>query len=159
MNGLEKSTIDFVIVSSELVDHIESIVIDEDKVNCLSSNVRTKKGVKVTKSDHNSIITNFKVMWEKGLKKHKKELFNLKDSEGQQKFKHLTSKEGMFTNIFNDKTKDIEGISKKFLKILEGSLHQCFSKIRVKEKGNKELDSLFNKRRLLRTKSDNNSKK
>ena len=65
VNGLEKSTIDFVIVSSELVDHIESIVIDEDKVNCLSSNVRTKKGVKVTKSDHNSIIKNFKVMWKR----------------------------------------------------------------------------------------------
>ena len=38
-------------------------------------------------------------------------------------------------------------------------LHQCFNKIRVNYLENKEINKLFDKRRTLRTKSDNKSKK
>ena len=157
--GVEKSTIDFVIVSDDLVEDIKTVVIDEDKLNCLSSIRKTKKAVVVTKSDHNSIITNFTVKWDKNLKKHKKEGFNLKNLDGQKKFKELTSKKGTFTTIFSDKINDIESIMKKFLKKIEGCLHQSFSKVRVKNKENTELDNLYNQRRILRTKTDNDSKK
>ena len=38
-------------------------------------------------------------------------------------------------------------------------MHQSFRKIRVKHRENRELIKLFNKRRTLRTKSDEDSKK
>ena len=51
--------------------------------------------------------------------------------------------------------------TKKFLKRLNGIIHQSFTKIRLKE-GNCDNDNivkLFNERRLLRPKDDDDSKK
>ena len=107
VEGEERSTIDFVILSYDMVEELVSIETDEDKVNCLTSISKTKKGVKVTKSDHNTIITQFGVKWDKQLKKEKVELFNIKNPEGQQKFKEMTSIKGLFTNIFDDKSQNV----------------------------------------------------
>ena len=90
--------------------------------------------------------------------KDKLEIFNFMNIEGQKNFKQLTSKEGMFTKIFLDETNDIESVTKTFLKNLDRCFHQSFTKIRVNHKENKELDQLFNKRRVLRTKHDEASK-
>ena len=108
--------------------------------------------MKVTKSDHNTIITKFGVKWDKRLKKEKLELFNMKNPEGQQKFKEITSIEGLFTNIFNDKSQDVNTITNRILKKLDKCLHKSFKKIRVKEKENKKLNELFEIRRRLRIK-------
>ena len=55
VNGIEQSVIDFVIVSNELIKHIESIHIDDDRVNVLTTNHKTKTGTTMSKSDHNLI--------------------------------------------------------------------------------------------------------
>ena len=44
------------------------------------------------------------------------------------------------------------------MKKLNNCLHQCFRKIRIKDRENKVLSNLFNRRRSLRTKSDKGSK-
>ena len=108
VDGDEKSTIDFVILSDDLVEDVESVRTDEEQANCLAKFRKTKGGVKVTKSDHNSIITKFNVEWSQRIKKHKIKLFNLKNIEGQKKFKLLTSKPGILSDIFKDETRDIE---------------------------------------------------
>ena len=108
--------------------------------------------MKVTKSDHNTIITKFSEKWDKQLKKEKVELFNMKNPEGQQKFKEITSTKGLFTNIFEDKSQDVNSITNRILKKLDKCLHKCFNKIRVKEKENKKLNKLFETRRALRIK-------
>ena len=59
------STIDFVIISSDLVEDVVSVTTDEAKDHCLSCCFKTKKGVKTVTSDHNSIITKIDMKWEK----------------------------------------------------------------------------------------------
>ena len=62
--------------------------------------------------------------------------------------------------VFDDETKDINVKTKKFIKRLNFCLSQCFRKIRVKQtRRNKEIEELFNKRRILRTKKDEVSQK
>ena len=57
----EKSVIDLVIVSSDMVSEIESVHIDEDKIKVLTSITNTKRGVITKESDYNSIETRFKL--------------------------------------------------------------------------------------------------
>ena len=159
IDGEEKSTIDFVILSEDLVENVQSVRTDEEQANCLTKFSKTKAGFKVIKSDHNSIITKFNVKWSKEHKKEYMKLFNLKSIEGQEKFKILTSKPGILSNIFKNGNGDIESLTKKFIKRLNGCLHECFKKIRVTNYENKEIISLFKKRRSLRTKDDKESKK
>ena len=80
-------------------------------------------------------------------KKQKVELFNLKNKEGQQKFKELTSKPGILSDILKDNKDDIETVTNRFIKKLNKCLHKCFKKIRVHEKENKDLTKLFDERR------------
>ena len=60
--------------------------------------------------------------------------------------------------MFEDKDKRIEGQTKKFLKRFGYCLSRCFKKIRIRDTyRNKALQELFNKRRILRTKKDDES--
>ena len=78
VDGVEKSTIDFVILSEDLVEDVESVRTDEEQANCLAKFRKTQEGGNVVKSDHNSVITKFNVKWNQQIKKHKVKLFNLK---------------------------------------------------------------------------------
>ena len=100
MDGEEKSTIDFLILSADLVEDVETVRTDEEQENCLSKYTKTKGGVKVLKIDHNTIITKFKVEWNQKMKKQEIKIFNLKNIEGQKRFKLLTSKPGILSDIF-----------------------------------------------------------
>ena len=103
------------------------------KGNCLTSNVKTKLKVKVTQSDHNSIITKFSIKWERKTKSKETKLFNLKNIVGQTKFTEHAFKPGILSNIFEGDNVDIEKATKKFIKKLNGSMHQCFQEVRVKK--------------------------
>ena len=63
-NGVEKSVIDFVVVSSDLIKHIEYMHIDEERVNVLTKLTKSKRG-KTTKveSDHNLTETKLNISW------------------------------------------------------------------------------------------------
>ena len=100
VDGEEKTTINLVILSEDLVEDVKSVRTDEEQANCLSKFTKTKGVVKVPKSNHNSIITNFKVEWSQQTKKHKIKMFNLKNVEGQKRFKLITSKPGILSDIF-----------------------------------------------------------
>ena len=109
-------------------------------------------------SDHNTIITKLDIKWEMRNNAIKNEIFNLKNIIGQKKFKEMTSKTGVLSDIFKDETKDLESMTNKFMKKLNRILHQCFTKTRVKDTENREITKLFDKRRSLRRRTDNNSK-
>ena len=67
----------------------------------------------------------------------------------------MTSKNNFLSEVFDDKNKDINVKTKKFIKRLNFCLSQCFRKIRIKQtRRNKEIEELFNRRRILRTKED-----
>ena len=57
VNGLEQSVIDFVIESNEIIKRIESIHIDDDRINVFTTNHKTKTGTTNSKSDHNLMET------------------------------------------------------------------------------------------------------
>ena len=61
VNGIEKSVIDFVIVSRDIIKHIEHIHIDDKRANVLTQNVKTKQGTVTSKSDHNFIETKINI--------------------------------------------------------------------------------------------------
>ena len=55
MNNVEKSIIDFVIVSDDLVENFLEIVIDDERRHVLTRLTRTKSGIVKRESDHNTI--------------------------------------------------------------------------------------------------------
>ena len=49
-------------------------------------------------------------------------------------------------------------VTNKFIKRVKGFVHECFKKIRIEDKGDKTLEELYKQRRVLRSKTDENSK-
>ena len=125
----EESAIDFVLISSDILESLESMNIDEERTNVLTSITHTKKGRVKHESDHNSMITKLNIKWQTKNELERTEVFN--DKEGQIKFKELTENNNTLSKIFE--TKDsIENQSKKFIKKLNQIIHQSFKKIGVK---------------------------
>ena len=158
VDSVEKSIIDFVIVSQDIVQSISSMMIDDDRRHVLTKLSKTKKGVIKKESDHNTIVTELKIKWKPHSKLQKKEMFNLKDKIGQEKFKYETDNTTDLSRII-DKEDDVEKATKKFLKRLDGFITNSFKKIRVTEKVDEELEELYKKRGELRNQKDAKSKK
>ena len=131
---VEKSTIDFVLVSHDLKDSIEKVKVDEERINVLTKVTKNKHGVlKKTQADHNIIETDLNIKWKRKDIKDKIEMYNLKNEQCQRKFKDYTNKTNM-SEIF-DSDKDINILTKKFLKRLDGCISQCFQKNRTTKSG------------------------
>ena len=157
-DAVEQSIIDHVIVSDDLVDDLESILIDENEDHALTKIVKTKNGISNKASDHNTIITKFNIKWSSKLRKNRIEMFNLKNKECQIKFKEITSKTSILTEAFNS-SDDLNTCTRNFLKSLNNCIRICFKKVRITEQTNKEIDALFNQRQILRNKKDVASRK
>jgi hypothetical protein len=157
-NVKEESIIDFVIGCEEMAEMIEHVNIDEEKTFVLTKYRKTKHGVKVIESDHNSIITYVKAGWNKKINIKRIEMYHLKDKEGLNKFNEMTSHDKFLSSVFDDENKSINVQTKHFLKRFEYCLSKCFKKIRIRNnKRNNEIEDLFNKRRILRNKTDEKS--
>ena len=155
--GLKQSVIDFVIVSSDLIEHIESIHVDEKRIHVLTKNVKNKNGLECIQSDHNLIQTMLRLRWSPQECKVV-EVFKYNDKEAKEKFKKLTTDTKQLSSIV-DKDKPLDIVTKQLLKRINGFVHECFSKVKLTDKPNKDLERLYNKRTVLRTKSDAESKK
>jgi hypothetical protein len=137
---------------------VGKMVIDEERKYVLTRYTKTKKGVRTKESDHHSIITEVNVDWNKYRETQTLEIYNLKNKEGQKKFKEMTSRDNFLSNTMQNKDKDINTRTKKFLKRIGYCISKCFKKVRIKQsKRNKTIENLFNKRRILRTKEDETS--
>ena len=155
-NGVEESIIDFVLMSDDLLEHCESLLIDEKRDHILTKIIKTKKGVKKVVSDHNVLISKFKLVWRK-TKNAKIETFNFKNKDCQRRFRELTSSTVSMSSIFDTKD-DLNMATKHFIKRLNGFIHEAFRKVRISDRKNSELDKLFERRRVLRRKNDQESK-
>ena len=155
-NALEESIIDHVLVTEDLAKEIVLVKIDEEKNHALTKLIKTKNGTKVKSSDHNPILTHFDIKWNKKASKQRIEMFNLKNQEGQEKFKILTSKTNEFTEAVQ-KNEDINLCTQNFLYCLNSFIRRCFKKIRIVNKPMKDIDELFERRRKLRNKTDEKS--
>ena len=84
-------------------------------------------------------------------------MYNLKDIEGIKKFKEITSKDNFLSSVFETEG-SIEVQTKKFLKRLGYCISICFKKIRENNsRRNLHIEDLFNKRRILKNKTDEDS--
>jgi hypothetical protein len=161
VDGVQKSVIDFVIVSSDLVKHVEYLHIDEKRDNVLTKLVKntkskTKRTIKV-ESDHNILETKINISW-KSKEKSVIEVFNFKDKSSQVNFFNATNGTNDLIKIF-ETNKSITVQTRKFLKKINGYIHQSFKKVKIVENCDKQLENLYNIRRHLRNMQDEKSKK
>ena len=156
VSGTEKSVIDHVIISEGLREDIIALEIDETGQKAIGTIGNKKR--KSSYSDHNALLTSFNISWSKNNKKHRVELFNLKNKDCQSKFKVVTSENEFLLSAITD-NEDINVCIKRFTKRLDTCINKSFRKIRVVDRENKEVSDLFHKRKLLRNKIDETSKK
>ena len=157
-DNIEESIIDFVITNAHLQDEVESLLIDEKRNHILSKITKTKKGVKIQESDHHPLITKLKFTWSKHSKNDRKEIFNFKNKDCQNKFKDLTTQTKELSKIMM-KNEDLNISTKKFIKRLDGFILEAFNKIRISDRKNDKIGNLLDKRRALKNKHDEESKK
>ena len=154
--GDEKSIIDHVIISEDLRNDLESLKIDEENEHALNKVVKTNKGVKKTKSDHNPLISTFQLRWNSRIKAKRIEIYNLKNVSCQEKFKKLTENGTYLSEVFENE--DINKCTEMFLNRLTKVIKRAFNKIRIKEKPDDEEIELNTKRKQLKHKNDEKSK-
>ena len=99
IDGVERSVIDFVITSSDLINHIESIHIDDKREHVLTKLVKKGNHKKKVESDHNIIVTKINLPWQSDTKEAI-EVFNFKDKDSLDKFFHATNQCEGLTKIF-----------------------------------------------------------
>ena len=77
------------------------MVIDEDKNYILTNYEQIRRGGKASDSDHNTLFMdlNLKILAAKPLRR---EIWNFKNKQSQEKFKQETSKTRDFTNCFQN---------------------------------------------------------
>ena len=152
--GTEQSAISFVLVSPDLRDYFESMIIDEEREYAPTTMKPTKKGVEKHESDHNVLMTKFKIPWNKQIKTQTNDLFNLKNQECQKKFKEHTSNNNHLSKVFEE-NEDLDEAVSKFLKKMNKLLHKCFRKVRIKRQRPIEAqEKLYNRWREIKSKKD-----
>ena len=82
-DSTEESIIDFVIISNDLVDNLQSMQIDDERRHVLTKHTKCKNGTKITESDHIVLISKMNFKWMKKQTKKKIEILNLKNIECQ----------------------------------------------------------------------------
>ena len=145
-------------LSDDLKDDVESILIDDERNHVLTNIRKTKTGVKKTESDHNTIFTKLKLSWNKIFKERRIEMFNLKNKACQEVFKDATTAANnnkYLSSVFYEEG-DVNKLTEKFLRRLNKTINKCFRKIRIKdqEKVDNVKEDLFNKWRELKKKGD-----
>ena len=153
----EESSIDMIILSQELANYVQNILVDEQQNHSLTRITQTKAGVIVKKSDHNVIITELEIPWNPSQKKDKIQLLNFKDKKCQKIFSEETSKDAYLSSAF-ESDQNLNEQTNIFLNRLNKVCQKVFRVIRISNKKEKEHDMLYNKCNLLRTKDDAKSK-
>ena len=156
VNSVEQSIIDFVIVSDDIADLLENLLIDEDQNFALVGFIKTKTGVQKNISDHMPLITTLNKKWSWVNKIERIEMFNFKNQSCQQQFKQLTSDSDFLSSCI-DENKDVNAVTNKFLKRFNGVLVKSFKKVKIKDRSNPEIRKLFERRSVLRKKDNQNS--
>ena len=145
----EESILDYFIVCQEFYLMVTSLKIDEDRKYVLTKFVKSKKRSYTVESDHNPLIMEVDISWDMKVKMDRVEIYNLRNSECQEKFFHFTNNSDMLTKCLIDR--DVKYGGKLWLKSLKFAIMQNFRKVRLTSKKtskSSEINQLLNKRRL-----------
>ena len=131
VRGIEKSILDYMLVSESLYQSFQYMKIDEDRLFTVMKYASKTGKTKQVVSDHNPLIARFDIKYKKIRSMPKRiELFNLKNIENQQKFFKATNSSPGFLNCSKEGD-TLENQCKSFNKAFNKALHSCFSKVRV----------------------------
>ena len=86
-------------------------------------------------------------------KNTKAEVYNLKNHECQKRFKEYTSNTNMLSSVF-DSSEDINVITNRFIKKLDGCVKVIFIKVRINRNKPTQYEKLYNELRDLKGKKD-----
>ena len=146
--NIEQSILDYLVVCDRLANYLEMMVIDEHR-NFPLTKYASKKGVKKTvKSDHNTLYGRFSIEYRNlSWKKPREAIFNLKNTECQQKFTEVTQNSMKLKKCFSPLT-DFGKQCNQFFNTFDDILHQCFKKVRVGWNKNRkcEIQSLLDQK-------------
>ena len=151
--GTEQSVIDYFIVCEELFESVEKMQIDEERKFTLSRFYKTKNKTSVIESDHNILTLYLRLKWNPKNKMERKEIYNLRNSECQEIFRHNTTNNHRFIEVLKHRPVDVGG--SKWLKELKHQISKSFKKIRFSSKCpkiDKAKNDLFCKREKLKCK-------
>ena len=135
-----------------MLQHLVYIQIDEARKYVLTKVVKKKNGIKIQESDHNPIEAEFSLKIIQTEEDNKLEMYNLKNEECQKKFKEYTTNTKMLSSVFDTKEGDINIMTNRFLKKLNGCIALNFKKIRFKQKEDK-LEKLHERLRSVKNKT------
>ena len=145
---VEKATIDYIIACDNLIEYVDHVLVDEERLFTLTKYVTTRGKKEKILSDHNTLFTSFDLSYTKQVNyTTRKQIFNFKNKEAQEEFKVETEQTTKFTDIF-DKPDPFEIQAQKFHRCLKQTIQKCFKKCRIRGKP-KETDV----DRLLKAKS------
>ena len=154
----EESRIDLVITSPDMNEHLVSLEIDDERKHVITKLANNRDSTTKVESDHNVLITKYKLNWHRSKKHEKNEIYNLKNKQGQAKFKQETSNNIYLSSAFDDETEDLEVSTREFISRLNKMIKKCFKKIRITDKTDKLTEELYKKWRKLQGMEDDESK-
>ena len=138
--NVEKSILDYILVCEKLGQFLDFMEIDEKRDFPLTKYASKKGNRKIVKSDHNTLYGRFSIQYRNlSWKKPRKEMFNLKNIECQQRFTEVTNKSNKLKKCFSSNLK-FEDQCNHFFKTFEDILHQCFKKVRIGTNKNKKSE-------------------
>ena len=145
----EKSVLDFFVVCDLVLQFIVKMVVDEDKLYALSSYTTVRGKSHKKDSDHNTTYIELSVNIPK-IRAERKEIFNFKNKECQEKFLDITNNTLKLSNCFyNDEPVREQG--KRWFKNLNGLFQQTFKKVRITSvQKETSVSKLFNRRLSLK---------
>ena len=151
VRGEEKSILDYFIVCQEFYQKVENMLVDEERKYVFARFYKTKNKTTCVESDHNTLILQFRFGWNQKIKTERKEIYNVRNYEGQEKFKDLTSNNQNLIKCLTNRNVYTGG--RKWLKEIQHMLCLSFKKIRISKSKpplKKETSDLFNRRELLK---------
>ena len=149
-NPDEKSVLDYVCVTKDIIDLLLSMYVDEKKM--YTPWRKLKRGKKYT--DHNAILLTMKLdtFLHKGGNQNRKTVWNFRDPQGWDKFYQLTQNDDQLLNVWKEND-SFESCYQKWHKRLNLLMHKCFKKKRIvmsKSLYNKEIRDLIQKRKMFK---------
>ena len=151
----EKSILDYLITCDMLNGYLEKMLIDDDQIFSLTKYASMKGKQKSVKSDHNIMVASFNIQFQNmNLKKPRQELFNLKNKECQEIFTEVSENNFKLRKCFkSDQSFPLK--CDVFLKSVQGMLHQCFRKVRVRKMKEKtEIQDLLDEKLKIQISMD-----
>ena len=136
----EKSIIDYILMSKELMEFLTHVSIDDERIHTLNRYVGKKKHTNTRQifSDHNWLFSKFNLQFSKLAGEVRKEVFQYKNEESKRAFLEETSIKDSLSSSFTA-TGIFKANAKIFFRKLKSKIQKCFKKTRIKIGNNKPL--------------------